>query len=80
MYHIMIVDDEENILRALKRALDHQFDWKIEIYSQPADALKRAQITSFDLFLSDYRMPEIYPWRLRFRFKYASYLSHGKAK
>ncbi len=59
MYRIMIVDDEENILRALKRALDHQFDWSIETYNQPAEALKRAQTTAFDLFLSDYRMPEM---------------------
>jgi len=59
MYRIMIVDDEENILRALKRVLDRQFDWEIETCGRPADALKRAETTAFDLFLSDYRMPEI---------------------
>ncbi|MCF6255862.1 MAG: response regulator [Gammaproteobacteria bacterium] len=59
MYRIMIVDDEKNILHALRRALDRQFDWEIETCHIPCDALKRARATTFDLFLSDYRMPDM---------------------
>ena len=54
---IMIVDDEKNILHALKRTLNCQPDWKIETYSRSTDALRHAQTTTYDLFLSDYRMP-----------------------
>ncbi|MCW9023825.1 MAG: response regulator [Gammaproteobacteria bacterium] len=59
MYQIMLVDDEENILKALERIFRGQTDWEIESYSNVKDALKRAQVTNFDLFLSDYRMPEM---------------------
>ncbi|MBI5753312.1 MAG: response regulator [Hydrogenophilales bacterium] len=63
MYRLLLVDDEENILRALRRTLSvndgsaHQFD--VEIFSSPAAALHRADEVKFDLVLSDYRMPEM---------------------
>ncbi|GAA3924973.1 response regulator [Litoribacillus peritrichatus] len=57
MYRIMIVDDEEQILRALGRILKRNGEWEFETYSRPDDALKRIQTTPFDLILSDYRMP-----------------------
>ncbi len=63
MHRLLIVDDEENILRALRRTLSvndgsaHQFD--VEIFSSPAAALRRADEVKFDLVLSDYRMPEM---------------------
>ena len=59
MYRIMIVDDEENILNALRRLFVKDTDWEIEAYNNAADALKRATTCPFDLFLSDFRMPEI---------------------
>ncbi len=59
MHRLMLVDDEENILRALQRAFRNQKDWEIEVYSDVMEALRRAQTTNFDLFLSDYRMPEM---------------------
>lgn len=59
MHTIMLVDDEENILKALKRVLGRQDNLAIETYMRPSEALKRARTTSFDLFLSDYRMPEM---------------------
>jgi len=55
----MIVDDEPNILRSLNRVLKKVDDWEIETYDGAAAALKRAQTTSFDLVISDYRMPEM---------------------
>ena len=63
MYRLLIVDDEENVLRALRRALmrddsgEQQFD--VEIFSSPVAALLRANEVKFDLVLSDYRMPEM---------------------
>ncbi|HEB55988.1 MAG TPA: response regulator [Gammaproteobacteria bacterium] len=59
MNRLMLVDDEENILKALQRAFRSQKDWEVEIYSDPNAALRRAQTANFDLFLSDYRMPEM---------------------
>jgi DNA-binding NtrC family response regulator len=54
----MLIDDEENILSALKRVLRNK-EWEIETYSNPVDALKRLQTSGFDLIISDYRMPEM---------------------
>lgn len=56
---LMIVDDEQNVLTALLRICRGQKQWDIETYTDPDDALKRAQTTNFDLFLSDYRMPQM---------------------
>ena len=58
MHRIMIVDDEENVSRALRRALAKN-DVEIELFSCPHDALRRAQTANFDLVISDYRMPEM---------------------
>jgi DNA-binding NtrC family response regulator len=65
MSRLMIVDDEEAILRSLRRLLlavpcrYGQSDYKleIEVFSSPLLALDRARHSAFDLFLSDFRMP-----------------------
>lgn len=65
MSRIMIVDDEEAILKALRRVLriapctygNKTFSLEIEAFSSPAAALERARHESFDLFMSDFRMP-----------------------
>lgn len=59
MHRIMLVDDEENILKSLIRIMGKNNEWEIETYVKPADALKRAMTANFDLFLSDFRMPEM---------------------
>ena len=59
MYKIMLIDDEENILKALKRTLNKYDNWEVETYNSGAAALKRAQTSTFDLFISDFRMPEM---------------------
>lgn len=67
MKRIMLVDDEENILRALKRVLvltpcvynGRRFQLQVESFSSPKAALERAACVSFDLFMVDYRMPEM---------------------
>jgi DNA-binding NtrC family response regulator len=62
----MLVDDEQNVLNAIKRALMHSgdeamklYDVKIEDFSSPIKALQRAEDVSFDLVISDYRMPDM---------------------
>jgi len=64
MYRVMLVDDEQNILNALRRCLAlidaTQIDGdalEIEAFSSPEAALERSEERDFDLVLSDYRMP-----------------------
>lgn len=63
MTHILLVDDEENILKALRRALSYAPDenaerYAIETFTSPQLALVRAQEgVLFDIVISDYRMP-----------------------
>ncbi|WIM05748.1 MAG: response regulator [Candidatus Nitricoxidivorans perseverans] len=67
MNRIMLVDDEEGILRSLRRLLiatpvSHGgivYPVEVEIFSSPRQALERARHKAFDLFLVDYRMPEM---------------------
>ncbi len=58
MPKIVLVDDEENILKALKRALARE-NWDVEIFSSPIVALEALTYTDVDLVISDYRMPEM---------------------
>ncbi|MDP2795457.1 MAG: response regulator [Sulfurisoma sp.] len=64
---VLIVDDEEAILNALRRLLRIapctygrlSYRLEVETFSSPVAALARAGEASFDLVLSDYRMPEM---------------------
>ena len=65
MYRIMLVDDEENILKALRRVLATtpciydgvEYRTKVEIFTSADEALNYARHNAVDLVLSDYRMP-----------------------
>jgi len=65
MNRIMIVDDESNVLKALRRLLLSvpcsygclSYQLEVETFTTPAAALERAAQQPFDLFMSDYRMP-----------------------
>ena len=65
MSRIMIVDDEESILKALQRLLriapctygNKTFRLEIDAFSSPVEALEQARNETYDLFISDYRMP-----------------------
>ena len=65
MSRIMIVDDEDSILKSLKRLLrlapcsygGKTFALDVESFNSPQAALEAAKTEEFDLFLSDYRMP-----------------------
>lgn len=60
MKRLLLVDDEANILQALRRTLMRAFqgeELRIELFEEPHAALARAEETAFDLVISDYRMP-----------------------
>lgn len=65
MYRIMLVDDEENILKALRRLLTItpcvydgiEYKIKVESFLTADEALEFARHNAVDLVLSDYRMP-----------------------
>lgn len=63
---ILLVDDEPNILSSLRRALNAMpaevFGGsapQVEAFESPRAALARASEKSFDLVISDYRMPDL---------------------
>lgn len=61
---LLLVDDEPNVLRALERQLRgiSRGDgpaYRIESFTEPRQALRRAEEQTFDLVISDYRMPEM---------------------
>lgn len=65
MSRILIVDDEDSILKSLKRLLrlapcsygGKTFSLEVDSFNSPLAALEAAKTDEFDLFLSDYRMP-----------------------
>jgi DNA-binding NtrC family response regulator len=65
MSRILIVDDEENILKALRRLLmatpcsagGKVYSLQVDTCIDPRQALDKAFGTPYDLVLSDYRMP-----------------------
>lgn len=67
MSRIMIVDDEEGILKALRRLMLRApcsygqlvYKLEVEIFDSPQAALERARVADFDLVLSDYHMPRM---------------------
>lgn len=59
-HHVLIVDDEPNIVSAVRRELSvatGHFRYETEGYTDPLKALERAQSQNFDVVISDYRMP-----------------------
>ena len=66
MYRLMLVDDEPNILTALRRSLAaidaRQLDGDallFETFTSPEAAIERSDEQDFDLVISDYRMPSM---------------------
>ena len=65
MSRVMLVDDEESILKSLKRILrlapcsfgGKTFQLEVETYTSPMEAIEAAKRNDYDLFISDYRMP-----------------------
>ena len=62
MRRFLLVDDEINVLHALQRSMRQHLqidDLRIEIFTNPFDALSRACECRFDLVISDQRMPHM---------------------
>lgn len=62
MRRVMLIDDEVLVLRALTRTIRPFFedaDVHLETFSDPELALLRCAEVSFDVVMSDYRMPQI---------------------
>ena len=61
MNRLMLVDDEVNVVNALVRVLRRRLpsSVKVEAFSDPNLALKRAAEASFDVVISDFRMPQM---------------------
>ncbi len=56
---ILIVDDEPDMLRLLKRSLEPDLHCRVETESSPKQALQRVAAENFDLVLADIKMPEM---------------------
>jgi two-component system probable response regulator PhcQ len=66
VYRVLLVDDEPNVLNALRRCLSFiNVDMlggegiRVETFSSADQALARLESDDFDLIISDYRMPEM---------------------
>lgn len=66
MYRVLLVDDEPNILNALRRSLASidagRLDGealKLDLFTSPEAAIERCEEAEFDLIVSDYRMPSM---------------------
>lgn len=63
MQRVMLVDDEVNVLSALRRVLSGigttgtRLELEIDTFDNPVEALERACYVPYDLVISDYRMP-----------------------
>lgn len=58
VFRILLVDDNRDGLLARKSVLvEHGYD--VEAYSSPVEALARFQEQSYDLVVTDYRMPKL---------------------
>lgn len=57
MQRLLLVDDEPNVLNAMRRELAGIYE--VETFISPQEALRRARETDFALVVSDYRMPDM---------------------
>jgi len=57
---VLVVDDEPNIVSSVRRELmaaSGRYRYAVEGYTDPVQALERAQSQHFDVVISDFRMP-----------------------
>lgn len=60
MRRVLLVDDEARVLSALQRTLRpflQEHDAELEAFTDPEQALLRCAEVTFDIVMSDYRMP-----------------------
>jgi len=58
-FRILVVDDEELILRTIKKVLSKE-GYEVTVVNRPDDAIEVVKKANFDLIISDIRMPERY--------------------
>ena len=58
MKHLLIVDDDEDILTLLQLSLERD-DFELDTCSDPVTALSRLQEKQYNLLLSDYVMDDV---------------------
>ena len=56
MTHILLLDDEANILNALKRLLREE-PWQVDAFTDAESAIDALQTGSYSVIVSDYQMP-----------------------
>jgi DNA-binding response OmpR family regulator len=62
LFRVMIVDDEKDILRIIKRDLESTNEFQVEIFSSGVDALssfKNHELGYYDVIITDIRMPRM---------------------
>lgn len=57
--NILIVDDEEMVLKSIENYLVLETEYNVYAYNSPVDALHAMKDTTIDLIISDYLMPEM---------------------
>jgi adenylate cyclase len=57
MPRVLVVDDDPGVLKSLELLLGD--DCELQVSDSPADALELAMKTSFDVIVTDYRMPHM---------------------
>ncbi len=57
--YIAIVDDQVDVLNMLKRLLEKEDGYYIDIFSKPQEALDNLKIRDYDLVLLDIMMPQV---------------------
>jgi len=57
MYRVLVVDDEPEIARSLRRVLRGAYE--VEIESSANEALAKLDVSCPDIIISDFRMPEM---------------------
>ena len=58
MLRILLLDDEENIVKSLQRML-RSSRWDIDIFTEPREALRAVETTRYAIIVSDFRMPDV---------------------
>ncbi|HNX60774.1 MAG TPA: response regulator [Spirochaetota bacterium] len=57
-YRIIIVDDDPNLISGLRRSLfEKSSDWDIYYTETAQDAIKQLSAGTYDLIITDYKMP-----------------------
>ncbi len=58
-YNIAVVDDEETVTFAIKKALRRERSYRVHTFNSPTEAVRTIQSIPLDLIISDYMMPDM---------------------